>query len=659
MKKVLSIDIETYSSENLKKVGVGKYADSQSFEILLIAYAFNDGEVKIIDLAQKEEISEEFTNALFDEKVIKSAYNAFFEIACLSKHFKEEIPIKNWQCTMVWGAYAGLPMGLGKVGHILGLAQQKDTTGKNLIKYFSVPCKPTKLNGGRTRNYHYHDLDKWELYKNYCIQDVEVERDLIGYLISNRFLMPRKEWDLWEIDIKMLLRGVKVDTDFIEKIIVIDKEDRAKNIEILKEITGLENPNSITQLKSWIEEQTGQEINSLDKANVKNLIKITDNEEVKKALNIRPLLGKTSVKKYNAMESCVCEDSTVKGLLQFYGANRTGRWAGRLVQVQNLPQNHLVNIGLVRSDFKQFDYEQLSIIWGCENIQQMMSELIRTAFIPTGNKKFIVSDFSAIEARVVAYLGGESWRINVFNSHGKIYEASASKMFNVPIESITKASELRQKGKIAELALGYGGGVGALTSMGALEMGLKEEDLQPLVDAWRNSNENIVKFWKSCERASMKAVKEIRQVELLIPRTSSYLLFYIKGDNLCIDLPSERTLYYREPRLEDNKWGYKCLTYMNMNQTTKKWERTDTFGGKIVENIVQAVARDCLAESIKRLTDKGFKIVFHVHDEVVIECLENEASSLEIAKIMGEEIDWAKGLPLFAEAYECEFYMKD
>ena len=648
--KYLSIDIETYSDNDLIKGGVYSYVDSANFEILLFGYAFDDEEVKIVDLKSGEKLPKKVLDALNDNTIIKTAYNANFERSCISKHFNIDLNYESWICTMVCGLSIGLPFGLDNIAKILNLGEQKDSKGKNLIKYFSIPCKPTKVNGGRSRNLPEHDIEKWQMFKEYCKQDVEVERDLRSYL--SNFEMVESEKRLWLLDQKINDNGVKVDTKFIEKVLLIDELNTNRNNERLREITGLNNPNSLPQLKEWLSNKLGYEVESVTKESIPKIEKSTDDKDILEVLKLRKENAKTSVKKYEAMARSVCSDNKIRGLLQFYGASRTGRWAGRIVQVQNLPQNHINNIEEVREDFKTLDFETLELLYS--DIPRILSELIRTAFIPSENNRFIVSDFSAIEARVIAHLAGEKWRLDVFRTHGKIYEASASKMFNIPIEQITKGSELRQKGKIAELALGYGGGVGALTSMGALKMGLKEEELQGLVDAWRGSNLYIKKFWYDCEKAAKDVIKNYK-----ITTLDSGITFYMNRNNLCIQLPSGRSLYYNSPTIDKNSYGSDCITYMSMDQTSKKWKRVDTFGGKLVENIVQAYARDCLAESLKRLNKAGYKIVFHVHDEVVIDCPFGVSSYEEVAKIMSEPISWAKGLPLNADAYECNFYMKD
>lgn len=696
----MSIDIETYSSVDLAKCGVYKYTESPDFEILLFAYAFEGMPTKIIDLT-KMALPEATRFLLFDPEVIKFSYNAFFEIACLNKYlakyvepkdrwhegicglykggsdtddslYNRSLDVTQWRCTMVHGAYVGLPFGLDKVAKILNLDEQKDSKGKALIKYFSCPCKPTIINGKRTRNYANSDqesLEKWELYKNYCKQDVITESTLQNYL--KHYPMPEKEWELWHIDIEMLLRGVKLDRKLIENILSISEQDKNENMQLLQEITRLNNPNSVTQLKAWIESKINMILNGLTKDIVSDLISELseklesgklENEELKAikdvltVLKIRRSLGKTSVKKFDAMLNCICEDDKLRGVSQFYGANRTGRWAGRLVQVQNLPQNHLEKIEVVRDDFKTLDYETLHLLYGHE-LQNIISQLVRTAFIPQKNHKFIVVDFSAIEARVIAYLSGETWRLDVFKTHGKIYEASASKMFNVPIESIGKGSELRQKGKIAELALGYGGSVGALTSMGALKMGLKEDELSEIVTAWRSANTNITFFWRECEKACLNAIKYAD-----VSRFGTDITIGMLDDSLVIYLPSGRKLCYRKAEIGINAFGNECVTYYSQSGTTKQWQKTDTFGGKIVENIVQAVSRDILAESILRITASGYRLLFHVHDEVVLEVLDVDlpfSTWQNVAEIMSREISWAKGLPLAADGYECDFYKKD
>ncbi len=627
---------------------MGKYVDTKSFEILLIAYAFDNEEVKIIDLTKEKILPQEFMEALQDNTVLKSAYNAIFEITCLNKFFHLDLDINQWICTMVWGAMAGLPFGLEPTLQVLQLPEKKDLAGKRLIKFFSTPPK----------NSPEEHKEKWEEFIQYCKQDVEAERSLKAYLHQYKILP--FEWELWRIDTIMAMKGVRIDIKLINNILSVIQEDKKNSLNKLESLTKLSNPNSTPQLKQWLEKELGQKIKGLTKEDTKDLIKKCKdtNNKVVEVLTLKQDLSKTSLKKYDAMESSHCSDGTIKGLLQFYGGNRTGRWAGRNVQIQNLPQNHINNIKVVRDDFKNFDYKALKLIYDKESLQELMSQLIRTAIIPEGDK-FIVSDFAAIEARILSYLANEKWRLDVFADHGKIYEASASQMFGVDINKITKDSYLRQKGKIAELALGYGGSVGALKSMGALKMGLDENELPNLVKAWRLSNPNITKFWKDCEKACIKAIKHgevtfINNQRKLDNSGGKDLSFYVMNNNLCIKLPSGRIMYYKEPKLTINQYGMESITYMGVNQTSKKWTAIETFGGKLVENIVQGVARDCLAVTIKRLHGQGYNVVFHVHDEVVVE----GGTLKDICQIMSQEILWAKGLPLKGEAYECEFYRK-
>lgn len=653
----LSIDIETYSSVDLTKSGVYAYVNAPDFQILLLAYAFDDEQVEIIEFPEYKELPERLKTALTDkditktvlkdEDITKTAFNANFERTCLSKAFGISMPPKQWRCTMVHGLELGLPGSLAKVAEVFG-DELKDARGKSLITYFCKPCKPTKTNGGRTRNLPEHDPEKWETFKEYCIQDVVTERAIKKHL--SRFPMDENEQYLWQLDQRINDRGVCVDMDFINAVLQIDEIHTANLLDRAKAITGLENPKSITQLKAWVEDEIGEEIDSLTKDNVSKLISECDNDTVVEALKIRQELAKTSVSKYQAMARSVCPDGRIRGLLQFYGANRTGRFAGRLVQVQNLVQNHLSDIYTARDTVKTGDYEYVNMMY--DNISSLLSQLIRTALVPDRGKRFIVCDFSAIEARVIAYLANEKWRMDVFNSHGKIYEASAAAMFNVPVDSIKKGDPLRQKGKIAELALGYGGSVGALTSMGALKMGLQEEELKPLVDAWRAANPAITYFWQLTEKAVISAIRDTPC------KTTNGISFYKEHGILFIGLPSGRRLAYVKPEIGVNKFGSPCVTYMGMNQTTAKWERIDTFGGKLVENIVQAFSRDCLTTAIARLEEAGYTVNFHVHDEVVIEVPEGESSVKEIANIMCKEIPWAVGLPLRADGYECGFYMK-
>ena len=581
---------------------------------------------------------------------MKTAFNANFERTCLTRFLGFSMDPEGWQCTAVQAATLGLPHHLDGVAKVMKLGEQKDSRGKALMKFFSMPCKATKVNGGRTRNLPQHDPEKWAVFKDYCKQDVEVERAIRNKL--SRFINTRKEKLLWNVDQKINDRGVRIDTEFVEQAIRCDQEHHDRCLRRAVEITSLENPKSVAQLKAWVEETEGMYLENLNKATVQELIHEIQNPEVKEVLKLRADLSKTSTKKYETMIKAKCEDDRVRGLFQFYGANRTGRFAGRLVQVQNLPQNHLKDLALARALVKDGDFKTLDLLFG--NTPATLSELIRTAFIPSEGRRFIVSDFSAIEARVIAWLADEKWRMDVFATHGKIYEASASQMFHVPIESIVKGSPLRQKGKVSELALGYAGGVGALKTMGALAMGVPEEELQGLVDGWRAASPNIVKFWWDVEKAVRMAIADK-------PSRLQYRLSFEKqGGILFIGLPSGRKLAYVNPRLEpDPKFSREGIVYDGQNQTTKKWEKIRTYSGKLAENIVQAVARDCLAESMMQLDQLGFDIVMHVHDEVILDVEKGRSSAEEIAEIMGRPIDWAPGLLLRADAYETDFYQKD
>lgn len=645
MQRTLAIDIETYSDIDLIRSGVYAYTASPKFQILLFAYSFDD-EVRVIDLASGETLPNEIIVALEDENIIKTAFNANFERVCLSKFLNKKLSAKSWRCTAVQAASLGLPLSLDGVAQVLGLQKQKMKEGKDLIRYFSVPCKPTKSNGERTRNYPHHSLERWEVFKKYCAQDVEVEKAIRKKL--ERYPIINSEQKIYVLDQEINDRGVLIDTQLVEKAIECDNIHKEDTYAEAQKLTGLENPNSVIQLKQWLLEN-GVEVESLSKKSVADLAKDSE-EDVQRLLNLRAQLSKTSVKKYEAIERALCSDFRVRGLLQFYGANRTGRWAGRLVQVQNLPQNHIKDLTLARNLVKDGQFETLDMLFG--NAPQVLSELIRTAFIPKENNRFIVSDFSAIEARVIAWLAGEQWRLDVFNSHGKIYEASASQMFKVPIEEITKTSPLRQKGKISELALGYGGSVGALTAMGALDMGVKEEELQGLVTAWRQANPNITKLWWDIDKAAIKVVKE-KSCEVV----GKIKIYYERGI-MFITLPSGRNLSYIKPRLETNKFGREGITYEGMG-ATKKWERIETYGPKLVENIVQAIARDLLAEAMINVDKKGYEIVMHVHDEIIVETPIGKGSLKEVCDVMAITPEWAKGLPLRADGFECEYYRKD
>lgn len=653
--RTLSIDIETFSSVDIGKAGLYKYADSEDFEILLFAYSFDNEPVKVIDLVQGEQLPEEIVTALSNKDIIKTAYNASFEWYCINKYWKS--PIQQWKCTMAHGLYAGYPAGLKAIGDAIGLAEDKKKlmTGKALIRYFCVPCKPTKSNGGRIRNYPKHDLEKWRLFKEYNRQDVVTEIEIKRRL--EKIVFPSSEQNLWILDVLMNSCGVKVDKQLVEGALKIASIRTEQLLIEAQKISGLNNPNSIAQLKEWLESETGNEITSLNKKDVPELIKNTDSKEVKRMLEIRQELSKTSTKKYDAMEIAMGKDDRVRGLLQFYGANRTGRWAGRLVQIQNLPQNHLEMLGFARELVKKGDLEGLNIIYG--NIPSTLSQLIRTAFIAEEGYTFVVADFSAIEARVISWLAGEQWRLNVFKTHGKIYEASASQMFGVPIEKIKKGNpeySLRQKGKVAELALGYQGGPGALIQMGALENGLTEEELPDIVSRWRQSNKRIVDLWHTIQNCAINCLKT-GQTQVM----QKNIYFSIENGNLAITLPSKRQLFYIQPRLEINNFGSEALSYMGQNQTTKKWERIPTYGGKLTENLVQAIARDCLAEAIERLVKNNYKVLFHIHDEIIAEVPKNDNRfSLENAiKIMCTVPEWAEGLPLNADGFTNDYYKKE
>lgn len=649
MGRILEMDVETYSDVDLIKCGVYAYADSPAFEVLLFAYSFDGEETQIIDLAQGEPIPEEVESAIFDDSVTKTAFNANFERTCLSRFFGAQLSPDSWHCSAVQAAMLALPRSLEDVGAVLGLDKQKMKEGKELIRYFCVPCKPTKANGGRTRNLPHHSPEKWELFKTYCKRDVDVEKAIRQKL--QHFPIPESEMEVYRLDQEINDRGVLVDLALVHQAISCEKLHKEIVIKRAYELTGLENPNSVSQIKGWLG-QNGVEAESLSKKAVAEMIEESDGE-VEELLRLRLLMAKTSVKKYEAMERSVCKDGRVHGLLQFYGANRTGRWAGRLVQVQNLPQNHIRDLELARNLVKQGRFEDLEVFY--DSTPNVLSELIRTAFIPKEGCRFIVADFSAIEARVLAWLSGEQWRLDVFASHGKIYEASASAMFHVPIGEITKGSTLRQKGKISELALGYGGSVGALSSMGALDMGLAEEELSPLVTSWRNANPHITKFWWDVDAAAIKTVMEKKETRV------GKIVFSYRSGMLFAALPSGRKLAYVKPRMAVNKFGRNGLTYEGVRENGK-WGRIETYGPKLVENIVQGTARDLLAEAMLRLEKKGYQIVIHVHDEAVLEVPEvpeGESSVEEICRVMAEQPEWAEGLPLRADGYECAFYKKD
>ena len=657
----LSIDLETYSEQNLKKCGVYRYTDDPSFEILLFGVSVNDGPVTVYDIANGEEPPDEILEALTDNGIEKWAYNASFERVCLSVWLRRHHPgffkgygspddavsgyldPTGWKCSRIWGAYNGLPLSLEMVGAVLGFEQQKLKEGKDLIRYFCSPCKPTKVNGGRTRNRPEDAPEKWVLFKKYNKRDVEVEMQ-IQHRLRN-YPVPDFVWDEYHIDQTINDRGILCDTAVVENAIKIDALTKADLMRKLQRLTGLENPNSVAQIKSWLA-QNGVEVESLGKKEVAALLKESIPEYVKQVLCLRQMLAKSSVKKYQAMQTAMCHDHRCRGMFQFYGANRSGRFAGRIVQLQNLPQNHLPDLEEARDLVKQNNYEALDMLY--DSVPQVLSELIRTAFIPKPGMKYVVSDFSAIEARVLSHLAGEKWRSKVFESGGDIYCASASKMFGVPVVKHGVNGHLRQKGKIAELALGYGGSVGALKAMGALDMGLQEEELQPLVDSWRESNPNIVAFWWAVDSAVKTAVK------YHMPADVGCLHFYYQSGMLFIKLPSGRRLSYVKPQIGINKFGSESVTYMGIDQ--QHWSRIESYGPKFVENIVQGISRDILCAAMKRLRDRF--IVGHVHDELIIE-VPMDADMKEICDTMGQTPDWIPGLVLRADGYECMFYQKD
>lgn len=643
---LLAIDIETYSDVDLTKCGVYAYCDSPQFEILLFAYAFDEEETQIIDLACGEQLPQRVLDALEDENTIKTAFNAAFERTCLSKYLGKKLRPVSWQCTAVQSAMLALPLSLDGVGEVLDIQRKKLKEGADLVRFFSMPCKPTKANGGRTRNLPSDEPEKWERFKTYCIRDVDAERE-IRYKLRN-YPIPENEMRLYQMDQEINDRGILVDRELVENAVLCDTQYKEAVTARAYELTGLDNPNSPAQIKSWLSCR-GVEVESLDKKSVKAMISDADGE-VLEVLQLRLLMAKTSVKKYEAIERSVCSDGRCHGLLHFYGANRTGRWAGRLVQVQNLPQNHIVDLKLARNLVKNRQFDLIDLLY--DSTPGVLSELIRTAFIPKPGTRFIVADFAAIEARVLAWFSGEQWRLTTFEEGGDIYCASASQMFGVPVVKHGVNGHLRQKGKIAELALGYGGSVGALTSMGALEMGMQEEELQPLVNQWRASNPHITKFWWDVDTAAVKAVKERTSV------TYGKLCFTYRSGILFITLPSGRNLSYIKPRMTQNRFGRESLSYEGVGES-KKWMRIETYGPKLVENIVQATARDLLALAMLRLRDAGFEIVMHIHDEAVLEVPEGVSSVEEVCRIMAVAPDWAAGLPLRADGYECPFYKKD
>lgn len=661
--KTISIDIESFSDINLAKCGVYKYAESPAFEILLFGYAVDGGEVQVIDLAQGETIPEEILDALTDESVTKWAFNASFERVCLSRYLRdlgrsidpfhdhhslstETAQFLNpagWKCSMIWSAYMGLPLSLEGVGAVLKLGSQKMKEGKDLIRYFCVPCKPTKTNGGRTRNLPFHVPEKWATFKSYNKRDVEVEMVIQQRL--HHYPVPEQVWDEYHIDQEINDRGIAVDKELVRQAVAIDAMSREHLMAALKEKTGLENPNSVLQMRSWLAEQ-GMETESLGKKQVAEMLK-TVREPLRSVLLLRQQLAKSSVKKYQAMEMTACDDSRAHGMFQFYGANRTGRFSGRKIQLQNLPQNHMPDLAEARALVRQGNYAALTLLY--DSVPDVLSQLIRTAFIPKSGMKFIVSDFSAIEARVIAWLAGETWKSEAFAKGKDIYCSTASKMFGVPVVKHGVNGELRQKGKITELACDYGGSVGALKAMGALDMGLAEEELRPLVDSWRSANPHIVQFWWDVDRCVKQAIKTH------LPQETRGIRFLWQSGMLFIRLPSGRRLSYVKPGIGENKFGGESVTYEGIG-ATKKWERLESYGPKFVENIVQAISRDILCYAMQTL--RCCAIVGHVHDELIIEC-RKDASVTAICEQMGRTPPWAEGLLLRADGYECDFYKKD
>lgn len=658
--KTISIDIETYSDVDLSKCGVYKYSESENFEILLFGYSINHEDVKVVDLALGEKIPIEIIKALVDDKVQKWAYNANFERVCLSRYMSRYYPDiftsysidedtvnefldpSSWRCSMIWSAYLGLPLSLAGVGSVLGLEEQKLKEGKDLIRYFCVPCNPTKSNGGRTRNLPEHDMDKWDIFKKYNKRDVEVEVSIQERL--QRYPVPDFLWDEYHLDQEINDRGIALDMELVENAIKFDEIAKQKASKQLQELTCIENPNSVMQMKEWLN-NNGVEAESLGKKQVTEMIKDAP-KDIVDVLELRQQISKSSVKKYLAMKNAGCVCNRARGMFQFYGANRTGRWAGRIIQLQNLPQNHIEDLKEARELVKYGDYNAFETLY---DVSDTLSQLIRTAFIPRKGMKFIVADFSAIEARVLSFLANEQWRMDVFASNGDIYCQSASAMFKVPVVKHGINGHLRQKGKIAELACGYGGSVGALKAMGALEMGLQEEELDPLVKSWREANPHIVEMWWAVDRAVKNAVRNRTTTE------THGLKFIYKSGMLFIELPSGRRLAYVKPKIGINKFESECVTYEGVG-STKKWERLESYGPKFVENITQAISRDILCYAMQQLS--YCFIVGHIHDEMIIEC-SKDVSLEKICEQMGETPPWIKGLLLRADGYECEFYKKD
>jgi DNA polymerase len=645
--KTLEIDVETFSGADLKKTGVYKYAGSPDFEILLFGYSVDGGEIQVIDLVSGEKLPDEIKNALTDSNVIKWAFNANFERICLSRWLGlptgQYLDPKSWRCTMIWSAYMGLPLSLEGAGAVLGLEKQKLTEGRDLIRYFCTPCKPTASNGQRTRNLPINAPDKWAAFKAYNKRDVETEMSIQVKL--SKFPVPESVWDEYHLDQEINDRGVALDMEFVNRAIEIDERSRSELLGKMKSLTALDNPNSVQQLKAWLADN-GLETDTLGKKAVSELLQ-TAPEPLSEVLSLRQRLAKSSIKKYQAMENAVCSDSRARGMFQFYGANRTGRFSGRLIQLQNLPQNHMTDLKEARNLVRSGNFAALEMLY--DSVPEVLSELIRTSFIPKDGCKFIVADFSSIERIVLAWLASEKWVLDAYKAKKDLYIATASQMFHVPINQIDKKSPLRQKGKVADLACGYGGSVGALKAMGALEMGLSEDELKPLVNSWRSANSNIVRFWWDVDRAAIKAVRDRTTAE------THNIRFSYQSGMLFITLPSGRRLAYVKPRIGINQFGSDCVTYEGVG-ATKKWERLQSYGPKFVENIVQALSRDLLCHAMQNL--RHFPIVMHIHDEIVIEA-ENHITTEDICKQMTQPPPWAKGLLLRADGFDCTFYKKD
>jgi DNA polymerase len=666
--KSLHVDIETYSDVDLKKCGVARYAESQQFDVMLFGYAVDDGPAEVVDLAAGESIPAGIVDAMFDHNVRKKAFNAQFEMTCLAQYFGEYLPPEQWECTSVHGLYLGLPNDLDSVCGVINAPPEfrKQKAGYGLIRVFCLPCKPTIKNGGRTRNFPQHEPEKWALFRDYCRADVIAERYVASKLA--KFPVPEKERRLWILDQHMFRRGVGVDMGLVTAAIEAAEQTKARLTDEATSLTGLSNPNSVKQLAEWLSTEMSEDVTTLTKKDVPKLLELADNETVERVLQLRQELAKSSVTKYQAMARSVCADNRLRGVTQFYGANRTGRMSGRIVQLQNLPQNKLRDLATARDLVKRGDTDMLETLFG--SVPDTLSQLIRTALVPAKGRRLYVSDFSAIEARVIAWLAWCQWRLDVFNTHGKIYEASAEQMFRLPPGSVTKKSPYRQKGKVAELACGFGGGVNALKTMGALDMGLQEEELQPIITAWRTANPEIVQLWYSVEAAMKEAIGRQTGIDLKIADGRSKLVFGYERKYLTITLPSGRKLFYAKARLEpedlytENAAGQRYLiaaegsvTYEGVDQKTKRWCRMSTYGGRAVENITQAIARDCLAESMLALDAAGFAQMFTVHDEIV--CEEETDRLQEMEEIMSRPISWAPDLPMRADGFVTDYYMKE